>query len=121
MCRFDLCADTIVSLCLYSSSSLSFSLTFSHTHTPTAQPPPSESPPLSPIIVGVVFTMVVLVIGVVAAIGILGKRKLRAKIWRPHSPASESDNASTSHGTDGRRRSSQAGGAVTGTEPSALR
>ena len=63
--------------------------------------------------------MVVISIVVVAGV-LLGKRKIHAKIWRPHSPASESDNASTSQGTDGRRRGSQAGGAVTGTEPSSL-
>ena len=64
----------------------------------------------------IVLVISVLVIGVV----LLGKRKLRAKIWRPHSPASDGGDTSNSQGAEGRRRGSQAGGTVTGTEPSSL-
>lgn len=89
-------------------------------HTPTAQPPPAvDTGGTSPTVIGVVSGLAVLVVCVVVIVGILlGKRKIQAKIWRPHSPASESDSGSTTQGVDGRRRNSQAGGAVTGTEPS---
>ena len=91
-------------------------------HTLADQPPPTEGPVLSNAVIGVIGGVIVLVVSVVVIGGVLlGKRKLRAKIWRPHSPASsENDGGSSSQGTDGRRRGSQAGGAVTGTEPSGL-
>ena len=94
-----------------------------HSHSLTDQPRDDGGSALglSNAVIGVIGGVIVLVISVVViAAVLLGKRKLRAKIWRPHSPASESDNTSNSQGADGRRRGSQAGGAVTGTEPSGL-
>ena len=92
-----------------------------HTLALADQTPSDDSPGLSNAVIGVIGGVVVLVASVVVISGVLlGKRKLRAKIWRPHSPASENDSGSNSQGTDGRRRGSQAGGAVTGTEPSGL-
>ena len=93
---------------------------YSCSYTNTAQQPDNPPPDntLSSPVIGVIAGVVVLVIVVMVVAGVLlGKRKIQAKIWRPHSPASENDSTSTSHGTE-RRRSSQAGGAVTGTEPS---